>query len=155
MSAAEALKAARAAGVKVGVDGDDLVLEASAPPPEAILDLLSQHKPSIVALLGLNGTAGRALTGGPISTSGPVSRSSTAVCLESRPRRAPSAAALLNGATAPPCARHPAAALPAAPAITPMIHCYLTAWKAPAMLGCVLAVGQHGTPGARPRLLPP
>ena len=25
----------------------------------------------------------------------------------------------------------------AAPAITPMIHCYLTAWKAPAMPGCI------------------
>ena len=29
MSAAEALKAARTAGVKVGLDGDDLLLEAS------------------------------------------------------------------------------------------------------------------------------
>ena len=33
MSAAEALKAARAAGIQLGIDGDDLVLEASAPPP--------------------------------------------------------------------------------------------------------------------------
>ena len=33
MSAAEALKAARAAGVELRVDGDDLVLEAAAPPP--------------------------------------------------------------------------------------------------------------------------
>ena len=33
MSAAEALQAARAAGVRVAIDGDDLVLEASAPPP--------------------------------------------------------------------------------------------------------------------------
>ena len=30
MSAAEALQAARAAGVELGIDGDDLVLEASA-----------------------------------------------------------------------------------------------------------------------------
>ncbi len=42
----------------------------------------------------------------------------------------------------------------AAPAITPMIHCYLTAWKAPAMPGCILAAGPHGRPGARPTLLP-
>ena len=33
MSAVEALKAARAAGIQLGIDGDDLVLEASAPPP--------------------------------------------------------------------------------------------------------------------------
>jgi hypothetical protein len=51
MSAAEALKAARAAGIRVGIDGDDLMLEASAPPPPAVLDLLSRHKAGIVALL--------------------------------------------------------------------------------------------------------
>jgi hypothetical protein len=33
VSAAEALRAARAAGVELAVDCDDLVLEASAPPP--------------------------------------------------------------------------------------------------------------------------
>ena len=51
MSAAEALKAARAAGIQLGIDGDDLVLEASAPPPPAVIDLLSRHKAEIVALL--------------------------------------------------------------------------------------------------------
>ena len=51
MSAAEALKAARAAGVELRLDGDALVLEASAPPPGAILDLLSRHKPGVVVLL--------------------------------------------------------------------------------------------------------
>ncbi len=51
MRAAEALKAARAACVSVGIDGDDLVLQASAPPPPAVLDALSRHKAAIVALL--------------------------------------------------------------------------------------------------------
>ena len=51
MSAAEALKAARAAGVSLRVDGGDLVLEAFAPPPSAVLDLLSRHKAELVALL--------------------------------------------------------------------------------------------------------
>jgi len=51
MNAAEALRTARAAGIELGIDGDDLVLEASAPPTAAILDLLSSHKASIVALL--------------------------------------------------------------------------------------------------------
>lgn len=55
MSAAEALRAARAAGIELGIDGDDLVLEASAPPTAAILDLLSGHKASIVALLRPDG----------------------------------------------------------------------------------------------------
>jgi hypothetical protein len=51
VNAAEVLKAARAAGIRVGIDGDDLVLEASAPPQPALLDLLSRHKAGIVTLL--------------------------------------------------------------------------------------------------------
>jgi hypothetical protein len=52
MSAFHALDAARAAGVHVLVDGGDLVLEASAPPPVAVIDLLRRHKRGIVAVLG-------------------------------------------------------------------------------------------------------
>jgi len=51
MSAAEALKAARAAGIRLEIDGDDLVLEASAPPPPVVLDLLSLHKVHVIAML--------------------------------------------------------------------------------------------------------
>ncbi len=51
MSAAEALRLAHAAGVHVEIDGDDLVLEASAPPPTAVIDLLASHKASILAIL--------------------------------------------------------------------------------------------------------
>jgi len=51
MSAAEALKGARAAGIHLGIDSDDLALEASLPPPAAVLDALSRHKAEIVALL--------------------------------------------------------------------------------------------------------
>jgi hypothetical protein len=51
VSAAEALKAALDAGVSVGIDGDDLVLQASAPPPPSVLDALSRNKAAIVALL--------------------------------------------------------------------------------------------------------
>lgn len=59
MSAAEALKAACAAGIEIRLDGDDLVLEASSPPSAAILDLLSRHKPGIAVLLrsGRDGSA--------------------------------------------------------------------------------------------------
>lgn len=51
MSAAEALGAARAAGVSVAVDGDSLLLEAAAPPPVAVLSLLARHKGDIVRIL--------------------------------------------------------------------------------------------------------
>jgi hypothetical protein len=57
VSTAEALKAARAAGVELPLDGDDLGLEAAAPPPPVILNLFARHKSEIVALLrqGRNG----------------------------------------------------------------------------------------------------
>ena len=51
MSAVAALKAARAAGVHLGIDGDHLVLKAASAPPTAVLDALSWHKAEIVALL--------------------------------------------------------------------------------------------------------
>src|SRR6516164_8160369 len=51
MSAAEALRAAQAAGVTVMFDGEGLLLEANAEPPQAVLDLLARHKLSILALL--------------------------------------------------------------------------------------------------------
>lgn len=51
MSAADAIKAARVAGVELRLDGDDLVLEAQAAPPPAVLELLRRHKAEIVARL--------------------------------------------------------------------------------------------------------
>ena len=51
MSAAEAIKAAHAAGIELALDGDDLVLEAASAPPAAVLDALSLHKAEIVAML--------------------------------------------------------------------------------------------------------
>ena len=51
MSAAEAPKSARAAGVSVGINGDHLVLRAPTPPATAVLDALSRHKATILAML--------------------------------------------------------------------------------------------------------
>jgi hypothetical protein len=51
MSALEALAAARAAGIDIGTDGSNLVLEAPAPPPADLLERLRQHKTAIVELL--------------------------------------------------------------------------------------------------------
>ncbi len=51
MRAAEALRAARDAGIGLHVDGVDLVLEAIAPPPAAVLDLLTHHKVESIILL--------------------------------------------------------------------------------------------------------
>ena len=60
MSAVQALKAARAAGVRLGIDGDALTLEAGAAPPSDVIDLLTRHKRGVVALLrvGRDGCSG-------------------------------------------------------------------------------------------------
>jgi hypothetical protein len=50
VSAVEALKTARAAGLHFEIDGDDLVLKAVSAPPTAVLDELSRHKADILAL---------------------------------------------------------------------------------------------------------
>src|SRR4051794_39361528 len=51
MTGIEVLRAAKACGVTVALDGEDLVLEAPAPPPSALLDELARHKADIIALL--------------------------------------------------------------------------------------------------------
>jgi hypothetical protein len=51
VSAVEALRAARAAGVELRVNGETLVLEAAAPPPPEVIDILSRNKSALVALL--------------------------------------------------------------------------------------------------------
>src|SRR5258708_38111430 len=51
MNAAQAINAAWAAGVKVQIDGVDLVLQAEAAPPAAVIDALAQHKSEVLALL--------------------------------------------------------------------------------------------------------
>lgn len=57
MNAAMAINEASAAGVRIQVDGDDLLLEADAPPPAPIFELLVNCKPHIVRILRFGGTA--------------------------------------------------------------------------------------------------
>ena len=51
MSAAKAVIEARAAGIQLCVENDDLLLKASVPPPAAVIDMLRAHKPEIIELL--------------------------------------------------------------------------------------------------------
>jgi hypothetical protein len=51
VSAFDTLALARTAGVEIELDGGDLVLRASAKPPESIIQLLTRDKPDIVAIL--------------------------------------------------------------------------------------------------------
>jgi hypothetical protein len=46
MRAAHALKSARAVGIRVRIDGDDLELEAAAQPPSELLDLYLFTRPT-------------------------------------------------------------------------------------------------------------
>ena len=51
MSAVEALRLARENGVRLGVAGGDLILDADREPAPRVLEALRQHKAGIVALL--------------------------------------------------------------------------------------------------------
>jgi hypothetical protein len=51
MSATEALNEARAAGIHINIEGNDLVLEAPTQPAPALLGLLKANKAGILALL--------------------------------------------------------------------------------------------------------
>src|SRR5208282_1451817 len=51
MSAAKVVMEARASGIQLCVENDDLLLEASVPPPAAVIDMLRAHKPEIIELL--------------------------------------------------------------------------------------------------------
>ncbi len=142
MSAAEALKAARAAGIELGIDGDDLVLEASAPPPAAVLDLLSRHKAGIVALLRPARTAGRPRTGRPSSTSGPASPSSMAVCRAEAEARA-FACCVAEWLNRNPVRSPPGRCLGCGgDRSCPRCRCCHSASRRPAMPGCIRAAGR-------------
>jgi hypothetical protein len=90
MSVAEVLRAARAAGVSVIVDGESLVLEAQTRPPASVLDGLAQHKAGVLALLRPGRDGWTAEDWRAFFTSAPGLSSSTAVCLGPRPRLRPS-----------------------------------------------------------------
>jgi hypothetical protein len=51
MSATEAIRAARTAGVRLTPDGEDLLLDAPSPPSTAVIDQLSRHKAEVLKLL--------------------------------------------------------------------------------------------------------
>lgn len=55
MSAVHALKLAWAAGVRIGIDGDALMLDADAAPPVVVLELMTRHKAKVIALLRSGG----------------------------------------------------------------------------------------------------
>ena len=48
MTAAEVIKEAKAAGVRIEVEGNGLVLEATAAPPKAMIELITRHKAEII-----------------------------------------------------------------------------------------------------------
>ena len=51
MNAAEVIKEAAVAGIQIAIEGDGLSLEATAKPPKAIIELITQHKLEIINLL--------------------------------------------------------------------------------------------------------
>ncbi|NQW09427.1 MAG: hypothetical protein HQ481_06035 [Alphaproteobacteria bacterium] len=54
MSAAEVMRMVRATGIRVDVEGRDLILEADREPPAAVLEAIRRHKSEILDLLAAN-----------------------------------------------------------------------------------------------------
>src|SRR5262245_25084260 len=48
MNAAEVIKEATAAGVRIAIEGDGLLLEATTAPPKSVIELITQHKAEII-----------------------------------------------------------------------------------------------------------
>ena len=156
MSAAEALKAARAAGIGSGSTATTWCWRRRAPPPAAVLDLLSRHKAGHrgAAAAGQRRLVGRGLAG-LLRRAGRHRR----VRWRSAARRGRGPRLrLLRRRMAEPQLRALAArplprlrwrrscARPAAAA---------SASSRPAMPGCIRAAGPPGTPAGRPRPSPP
>jgi hypothetical protein len=55
MSAVQAIKVARAAGIELSVDGNGLLIDAASEPPVSVIEELRQHKLEIVKLLRSEG----------------------------------------------------------------------------------------------------
>jgi hypothetical protein len=151
MSTAEALKAARAVGIRIEIDGDDLVLEASTAPPPGVLDLLSRHKAGIVTLLRpaddswsaedwqvfFDERAGIAEFDGGLSRCHAEAHAFACCAVEwlnRNPMRSPPGCCLGCG-----CGDQA------------HVRCFTMGSKAPAMPGCIRAAGPPGTRAGRPR----
>ena len=81
MSAAAALKMAKAAGVDIIVDGPDLLLEAPAALPSAVVDEIKRNKAAIIELLRPAGSGAAVLATAVMAASR---------CRQARPRGRPS-----------------------------------------------------------------
>ena len=151
MSAVEALKAARAAGIELALDGDDLTLSAASAPPAAVLDALSRHKAEVVALLrpGRDGwsvedwqvyfdeRAGVAEFDGGLPR-GAAEAKAFECCVVEWLNRIRSAPRLV-------------AASDAVAAKIPTTSCCHTAPRRLGMLGCIRAAGTHGMQIGKPK----
>ena len=80
VKAAEALSVARAAGIRVSIDGGDLVLEASAPPPPSVIEQLRASKADLLAALSAPGAIIELGAGISREWTVGVTRLSTMVC---------------------------------------------------------------------------
>ena len=150
MSAVQALKRRAIAGVRIGVDGDALTLEADAAPPPHVLDLLSRHKAEVIALLrtGRDGWSGEDWRAFFDERAG-IAEFDGGLAARTKPRPAPSPAASPNGSTAIRCARRPAAASAAAKPTCPRPAAAVRQPRRPAMPGCIRAAGVPGTSRAK------
>jgi hypothetical protein len=155
MSAVHALKLARSAGIRIGIDGDALTLDANTAPPSDVLELLVLHKAQVIALL----RTGRDGWSGDDWRTFFDERAGIAEFDGGLPRHEAEARAfaccVAEWPTAIRRARRPAAASAAAKPNTGKTRCFPSAPRRPGMPGCIRPAGPHGTPAARRKPSPP
>lgn len=155
MSAFQALKAARDAGVRIFLDGDALALDADTAPPATVLDLLSRHKAGVVALLraGNDGWSGEDWRGLFDERAG-IAEFDGGLPRESAEARA-FACCVAEWLNRNPVRSSPGRCKAAALANANATGCCRPAPNRPAMLGCIPAARKHGGQAGSPRRSPP
>jgi hypothetical protein len=136
MSAIAALKAARAAGLQLRVEGSDLVLEASAPPPSTLLSLPLWRCCNVAAMAGRPRTGRHSERAGIAEFDGGLSRSQAEQCAF--------ACCVVEWLNRNTVSSMPGRFLGCGGMIIVMTRCCPTASNRPAMHGCMRAAGQLG-----------
>ena len=152
MSATAAIKAARTAGIRLGIDGDALTLEAATAPPAAVLDQLAHHKAGVMTLLrpGKDGWSGDDWMAF-FDERAQIVEFDGGLTPDQAEARAFACCVAEWLKTAIQFCRRPVAVSAAMAASKPTTSCCRSAPNRPATLGCIRVAGKHGIQDGRTR----
>jgi hypothetical protein len=139
------IDAARAAGVTVSIDGDNLLLRSGSPPPQAVIDALSRHKREVIDFLRSDRSGRTAQDWRAFFDERAAITEFRGGFLLETPRIGPSPPASSSGSTATQFARRRTAAAGAAAVSAKRTRSFRLGLSGQAMPGCTVPVGDRGT----------